>query len=65
MLPGCGLQHEQILCASVYEPGKSLKEKLQFVISVALALVSVAKILRHFGGLIRGKEQFKPLVNEK
>lgn len=32
------------------------KEQLQFVISVTLALVSVAKILGHFGGLIRGKE---------
>lgn len=65
MLPGCGLQHEQIHCVSIRAPGKSLEVQLQFVISITLTLVSVAKILRLFGGLIRGKEQLKPLVKKK
>lgn len=56
MLPGCGLQQEQIHCVSVCKPGKSLKEPLQFVISPTLSLVSVAKIPRLFGGLVGGKE---------
>lgn len=65
MLPGCGLQHGQIHCVSVPAPGKSLKVQLQFIISVTLTLVSVAEILRLFRGLIRGKEQLKPLVKKK